>query len=61
MFFVQRVLPVCSCRLLHRVPIDEEWKKGAAKELKGKDVDETLIWKTAEVSIFFLLFLVLLL
>merc|ERR1719394_1689869 len=29
-------------------PIDEEWKQGASKELKGKDVEETLMWKTAE-------------
>ncbi|KAL8585879.1 hypothetical protein ACOMHN_019294 [Nucella lapillus] len=42
-------VPVCSsCRLVHRLPIDEDWKKGAAKELKGKNVEETLMWKTAE-------------
>ncbi|KAK7508668.1 hypothetical protein BaRGS_00000234, partial [Batillaria attramentaria] len=44
-----KVLPAaCGCRSVHRVPIDEEWKKGAAKELKGKDVDETLMWTTAD-------------
>jgi hypothetical protein len=31
------------------MPIDEDWKKGASKELKGKDVEKTLIWKTSEV------------
>ncbi|KAK0052012.1 methylmalonyl-CoA mutase mitochondrial [Biomphalaria pfeifferi] len=35
-------------RLASKVPIDEDWKKGAAKELKGHDVEKTLIWKTAE-------------
>jgi len=34
---------------LHREPIDEKWKKAAAKELKGKDVEETLTWRTPEV------------
>lgn len=29
-------------------PIDEQWKKGASKELRGKDVEETLMWNTAE-------------
>ncbi|GFS25262.1 methylmalonyl-CoA mutase, mitochondrial [Elysia marginata] len=37
-----------SARCASQLPIDEEWKKGAAKELKGKDVEETLIWKTSE-------------
>ncbi|KAL4222157.1 hypothetical protein ACF0H5_018197 [Mactra antiquata] len=41
-------LRVCGCRLLHREPIDEQWKKAAGKELKGKDVEETLTWKTPE-------------
>lgn len=40
---------VCaSARCASQLPIDEEWKKGAAKELKGKDVEETLMWKTSE-------------
>ncbi|KAK7109097.1 methylmalonyl-CoA mutase, mitochondrial-like [Littorina saxatilis] len=46
--YARRLLPVCGCRLLHQVPIDEEWKKGASKELKGKDVEKELTWKTAE-------------
>ncbi|ESO96347.1 hypothetical protein LOTGIDRAFT_227052 [Lottia gigantea] len=29
-------------------PIDTEWAEGAKKELKGKDVEETLTWKTHE-------------
>ncbi|XP_025094549.1 methylmalonyl-CoA mutase, mitochondrial-like [Pomacea canaliculata] len=43
-----RALAPCGCRLLHRLPIDKDWKKGAAKELKGKDVESTLTWRTAE-------------
>ena len=38
-----------ACRALHRVPLDETWKAAAQKELKGKDVDKTLTWKTPEV------------
>lgn len=44
----QKLLPLCGCRRIHREPIDEKWKTAAAKELKGKDVDETLTWKTPE-------------
>lgn len=29
-------------------PLDDTWKVGAAKELKGKDVEETLTWRTSE-------------
>lgn len=39
-------------RLSSQLPIDEEWKKAAAKELHGKDVEKTLMWKTAEVECF---------
>ncbi|XP_053373041.1 methylmalonyl-CoA mutase, mitochondrial-like isoform X3 [Mercenaria mercenaria] len=44
----QKLLPTCGCRNIHREPIDEKWKTAAAKELKGKDVEETLMWKTPE-------------
>ncbi|XP_053390431.1 methylmalonyl-CoA mutase, mitochondrial-like [Mercenaria mercenaria] len=44
----QKLLPVCGCRNIHREPIDEKWKTAAAKELKGKDVEKTLMWKTPE-------------
>lgn len=37
-----------AARFVCKVPIDEEWKKGAAKELKDKDVEKTLTWETAE-------------
>lgn len=30
------------------MPLDEQWKAAAAKEVKGKDVEETLTWKTPE-------------
>ncbi|XP_059145475.1 methylmalonyl-CoA mutase, mitochondrial-like [Physella acuta] len=38
----------CSASFASKVPLDEDWKKEAAKELKGKDVEKTLIWKTSE-------------
>lgn len=31
-----------------RVPLDADWAKMATKELKGKDPEKTLAWKTAE-------------
>ena len=50
--FFQKLVPAtCAiCRALHRVPLDETWKTNAQKELKGKDVEKTLTWKTPEVS-----------
>ncbi|CAG5120272.1 unnamed protein product [Candidula unifasciata] len=39
---------IIHTRFRSQVPLDEEWKKEAAKELRGKDVEETLIWRTAE-------------
>ncbi|KAL5007647.1 hypothetical protein ScPMuIL_016453 [Solemya velum] len=44
---LKKTLPVCY-RCMHREPIDPIWKEGAKKELKGKDVEETLIWRTSE-------------
>lgn len=43
-------ISILGSRSIHREPIDEQWKTGAAKELKGKDVDETLTWRTPEVD-----------
>lgn len=31
------------------LPINPEWAQMAKKELKGKDPEETLTWRTAEV------------
>lgn len=47
---LQKAVPVScvACRALHRVPLDETWKGAAQKELKGKDVEKTLTWKTPE-------------
>ena len=44
---LQRTTPVC-CRCLHREPLDSSWKEKAKKEIKGKDPDEVLTWKTPE-------------
>ncbi|XP_076094721.1 methylmalonyl-CoA mutase, mitochondrial-like [Mytilus galloprovincialis] len=44
---LQRTAPVC-CRCLHRQPIDQSWKEKAKKEIKGKDPDDVLMWKTPE-------------
>ena len=48
-FYFQTCCPAVCRFASSEKPLDEEWKKGAAKELKGKDVEETLTWKTAEV------------
>ncbi|XP_029641836.1 methylmalonyl-CoA mutase, mitochondrial isoform X1 [Octopus sinensis] len=37
-----------SNRWRHSVPFDPEWKAGAIKELKGKNPEETLTWRTPE-------------
>ncbi|KAJ8314161.1 hypothetical protein KUTeg_008722 [Tegillarca granosa] len=44
----KKILPACSCRFLSREPLDQKWSEGAKKELKGKDPEETLTWKTPE-------------
>ncbi|GAB1603427.1 methylmalonyl-CoA mutase, mitochondrial-like [Argonauta hians] len=33
---------------IHREPLNPDWKTGATKELKGKDPEQTLTWKTPE-------------
>ncbi|XP_052801787.1 methylmalonyl-CoA mutase, mitochondrial-like [Mya arenaria] len=43
-----KTLAPLSSRCIHREPIDEKWKAAAAKEIKGKDVEETLTWRTPE-------------
>lgn len=37
-----------SRRLSHKEPLHPQWKKGATKELKGKNPDDVLMWKTPE-------------
>ncbi|KAK6166462.1 hypothetical protein SNE40_023148 [Patella caerulea] len=37
-----------SVRCAHKIPIDKTWAVGAEKELKGKDVESTLTWRTHE-------------
>ncbi|KAK3108801.1 hypothetical protein FSP39_016078 [Pinctada imbricata] len=32
----------------YNVPLDPKWSEQAKKELKGKDVEETLVWRTPE-------------
>ncbi|KAK3588886.1 hypothetical protein CHS0354_007031 [Potamilus streckersoni] len=45
---LQRLLPSCSSRCLHREPLDPKWRESAKKELNGKDPEEVLTWKTPE-------------
>ena len=48
---LQHVVPGSSYYSSQTTPLDREWAERAKKELKGKDVAETLTWKTAEVLV----------
>ncbi|XP_060081174.1 methylmalonyl-CoA mutase, mitochondrial-like [Ylistrum balloti] len=41
-------VPLTWCRCLHKQPLDQVWAEKAKKEIKGKDPNETLTWRTPE-------------
>ncbi len=47
-FFTNPALRVLSTRTKQDMSLNEDWKKLASKELRGKDVNETLVRETNE-------------